>query len=255
MQTATAARTRFGGWWIDGLLLVAFAALTWALAAGWFLDADIAVADALIGAPPAVTRAAVIFNFLGQGGKLLLPLALLLAFLAARRTRSVRPFVLVAGAQIIGLFTVGPLKVWTARAAPKSKLPSRAELFNGDIPAGDYAIGYPSGHVVNSILWYAVIAVLLTVVVPNLPRWVPIVVLYAPPAILFVSTTVTRYHWISDSVAGLLLGIVLYRMLARVPWDAIALPRFVGEWSRPAGLAPPPGLGASLSARTRRRPA
>jgi hypothetical protein len=250
MGTATApwagVRGWVRGWWIDGLLLAAFAALTWALAAGWFLGTDLAVADALAGAPAAVAQLAVVLNFLGQGGKLLLPLAVLLAVLAARRTRSARPFLVVVGAFVLTYVTVGPIKVWTARAAPKSPLTSRAELFNDDIPAGQYALGYPSGHVVNSIVWYGVAAVLLAVVVVNLPRWVPIALLYAPPAILFVTTTVTRYHWISDSVAGLLLGIVLHRLLARIPWDAIPLPGFMGAWSRPAGLTVPPGCGAAL---------
>jgi len=56
-----------------------------------------------------------------------------------------------------------------------------------------------------------------------------------PPVVVFCTTTYLAYHWITDSVAGLLLGLVLTRLMARVPWDAILLPR-LGGWERPAGL-------------------
>jgi hypothetical protein len=57
-----------------------------------------------------------------------------------------------------------------------------------------------------------------------------------PPAIVFCTTTWLAYHWITDSVAGLLLGLILTRLLARVPWDAIPLPRLPRGLDRPAGL-------------------
>ena len=51
-----------------------------------------------------------------------------------------------------------------------------------------------------------------------------------PPVIVFCTTTYLSFHWITDSIAGLLLGLILTRLMARVPWDTMPLPRL----SRPA---------------------
>jgi membrane-associated phospholipid phosphatase len=57
-----------------------------------------------------------------------------------------------------------------------------------------------------------------------------------PPAIVFCTTTYLAFHWITDSVAGLLLGVVLTRLLSRIPYDDIPLPGLPAGWSRSAGL-------------------
>ena len=57
-----------------------------------------------------------------------------------------------------------------------------------------------------------------------------------PVAIVFCTTVYLGFHWVTDSVAGLLLGVVLARLIERIPWDRVPLPR-LGGWERPAGLA------------------
>ena len=64
-----------------------------------------------------------------------------------------------------------------------------------------------------------------------------------PPAILLVTTTYLGWHWLTDSVAGLLVGLLLGRLLSRVPWDDLPLP---------AALAAGPARGPA-PARARRR--
>jgi membrane-associated phospholipid phosphatase len=60
-----------------------------------------------------------------------------------------------------------------------------------------------------------------------------------PPLIVFGTTIYTGFHWLTDSIAGVLLGLVLTRIMARIPWDTIPLPRLNG-WERSAGLSPTP---------------
>ena len=52
------------------------------------------------------------------------------------------------------------------------------------------------------------------------------------PAIVLVTTTYLSFHWITDGLAAILLGLLLDRILRRVPWDAIPLGRLE---RRPAG--------------------
>ncbi|MFC3380673.1 phosphatase PAP2 family protein [Couchioplanes azureus] len=210
---------RARGWWVDLVLLAAFVALTAALARGHLLAFDVGVADWLADHRPRwlywVLR---VLNYLGQGGQVLMPVAGLLTLLAARRLRSVRPLLVFAGAFVILYATVGPLKIWLDRAAPAFKGPNREILFNPDA-SGVNAMSYPSGHMANSVIWYFVIALMLGLVVRQpLSAGANRALRIAPPMIVFVTTTYTGFHWITDSVAGLLLGLVLARVLARLPW-------------------------------------
>lgn len=205
------------GWWFDGLLVVAFAGLTAALAAGWLLDLDQAVADWVFDHQwdPAywVSRT---LNFLGNGSPLTIISAVIAIWLGVRR-RSGWPFALVVAAFLATGFAILPLKLWTDRAAPRSTLPDAVELFN-HLPSGEYSLSYPSGHLVNTVVWYGVIALLLA---PWLGRAVRRWVRIAPPAIVFCTTVYLNYHWVTDSVAGLLLGLLLDRILSRVPWPSL----------------------------------
>ncbi|WP_412737743.1 phosphatase PAP2 family protein [Krasilnikovia sp. MM14-A1259] len=240
----TAVRTRVRpvtGWWLDAALLVAFGLLTLALARGHLLSADEAVADwALAHQPVPLHWAARVLNYLGQGGQVLMPVAGLLALLLARRTRSVRPVLVCAGAFVLTYLTIGPLKVWLDRAAPKFHGPQRAVLFNA-YASGKDALSYPSGHVANALVWYGVIALLAGALLRAYGRG-PLssraraALRLLPPVIVFCTTTYLAFHWITDSVAGLLLGLILARLMARVPWDAVPLPRLPGGVDRPAGL-------------------
>ncbi|MET7832925.1 phosphatase PAP2 family protein [Micromonospora sediminicola] len=234
---------RPAGWWFDGLLLAALVALTVALATDHLLGLDRAVADwAAAHRPTAARWVAMALNLLGQGTPLTL-LAAGLGVLLALRLRSVRPVLPPVTAFVLTFFTIGPLKVWTARPAPSASvkepfLPAEQtlSLFQHDLPVR-FAQSYPSGHVANAIVWYGVLALLLAPLLRSVgravgPRLVTVVRM-VPPAVVFCTTVYLGWHWFTDSVAGLLLGLLLDRLLHRVPWDDLPLPGRLGPWARP----------------------
>lgn len=236
--------TRPRGWWPDLACTVAFVALTVLLATGRLLGFDAAVADwADAHRPAALYWTARVLNYLGQGGQVLMPVTILLAGALAWRTRSIRPLLVFAAAFVLTYLTIGPLKIWLQRAAPRFEGPDRTELFN---PAalGSDGMSYPSGHVANALVWYGVIALLLGALVGGLSRRTLLALRVLPPVIVFGTTTYLSFHWITDSVAGLFLGLVLTRLMARVPWDAVPLPHLRNGWERPAGLDTPAAVSA-----------
>jgi membrane-associated phospholipid phosphatase len=88
----------------------------------------------------------------------------------------------------------------------------------------------------NSLVWYGVIALLVAALLgrPLTGRqWFLVRVL--PVAILFGTTIYTGFHWLTDSIAGILLGLFLTRLIGRVPWDAIPL-GVLRSWNGPAGF-------------------
>jgi membrane-associated phospholipid phosphatase len=240
---AVPTRTKRGWlpWGIDLALLAAFAALTVALAQGHLLTLDERVAEWFVDHRPTPIYVVLrVLNYLGQGGQVLMPIAIVLAGLVAWRRRSIRPLLVFAAVFVLTYLTIGPLKIWLDRAAPAFDGPDRLVLFN-PYASGIEAMSYPSGHVANALAWYGVIAVLLNALFRALDRPVLSARAYValrvlPPAIVFCTTTWLTFHWITDSVAGLLLGLVLTRLLSRVPWDAIPLPGLPRGWDRPAGL-------------------
>jgi membrane-associated phospholipid phosphatase len=244
----TDVRTRIGppavrpGWWLDLVLLAAFAALTVALARGHLLALDQHVADWVdLHRPAPLFWLARVLNFLGQGGWVLMPLAILLAALVTWRRRSVRPLVVFGAAFVLTSITIGPLKIWLQRAAPHFQGPDKVSLFNA-WALGDKGQSYPSGHVVNALVWYGVIALLASALLRSFDR-APLsaranaALRVLPPAVVLFTTTYLGYHWVTDSVAGLVLGLILTRLMARVTWDAVWLPPLRGDWARPAGLS------------------
>ncbi|MGW0431987.1 phosphatase PAP2 family protein [Micromonospora sp. NPDC003197] len=219
------------GWWFDGLLLVGFVATTLALVNGYLLGTDLAIRDWVNAHRPDVGYwIAFVFNYLGQGGPLTL-ISFGLAVLVGVRARSIRPLLVPVVAFVLTYVTIGPLKLWTDRAAPSSKTlpPEESVLIFNILPADEYSMSYPSGHVANAIVWYGVIALLLAALLrtlgrPDVPPKLYQAIRIAPPAIVFVTTTYLGFHWLTDSIAGLLLGWFLDRLLARVPWDDVPLP-------------------------------
>jgi membrane-associated phospholipid phosphatase len=226
-------------WWPDLAFLAGFVALTVLLAAGHLLSFDAAVSDWMDGhRPAAMYWPARVLNYLGQGGQVLMPVAILLAAAVAWRVRSVRPLIVFAAAFLLTYVTIGPLKIWLQRAAPRFEGPDRTHLFN-DAAVGPLGMSYPSGHVANALVWYGAITLLLGALLRSLdrPPLSPRAVLalrILPPVIVFCTTTYLSFHWITDSIAGLLLGLVLTRLMARVPWDTLPLPRLKSGWDRPA---------------------
>ena len=205
-------------------------ALTGALAAGVFLDLDVAVArwcDAH--RPPVLHWPAYIGNHLAQGTWLAV-ISLGIAVLLGRRRHSVRLVLPVLAAELLSGVVVAALKVGFHRSAPGNStgVPHPERLFSQP----DGGLSYPSGHLVVAFVWYGMVALLLTGVLPAF--WLR-VLRYAPPVILFVTTIYLSFHWLSDSVAGVLLGLLLYRLLIRVPWQTLPLGRRLTDagWAAP----------------------
>ncbi|SBT52305.1 PAP2 superfamily protein [Micromonospora narathiwatensis] len=234
---------RPAGWWFDGLLLAALVGLTVALATGHLFGLDRGAADwAAEHRPTAARWAAMLLNYLGQGTPLTL-LAAALGVVVAVRLRSIRPVLPPVAAFVLTYLTIGPLKVWTARPAPSASVkepflpPDQTlPLFQHDLPVR-FAQSYPSGHVANAIVWYGMLALLLAPLLRTLGRTVPprlvTVVRVLPPLIVLSTTTYLGWHWLTDSVAGLLLGLLLDRLLHRVPWNDLPLPAVLRNWDRP----------------------
>jgi membrane-associated phospholipid phosphatase len=214
------------GWWFDLALVVAFVALTFALVRGHLLALDQRVADwAFAHQPAPVYWTARVFNYLGQGGQVLMPIGLILTGLLAYRTRTVRAVLPFAAAFVLTYVTIGPLKIWAGRAAPRFDGPDKTIMFNPHA-SGASAMSYPSGHMANSLVWYAVIALLLAAVLRRpLRAWESYAVRVLPVVILFCTTVYTGFHWLTDSVAGVLLGLFLARLIDRVPWESVLTPR------------------------------
>jgi membrane-associated phospholipid phosphatase len=234
-KTRTAPR---GGWWLDLGLIAGFVALTAALAGGHLLTLDQRVADWAFAHQPGVVHwPARVLNYLGQGGQVLTPVSLILTAVLLHRTRSVRavfPFVAAFG---LTYLTIGPLKIWAGRAAPRFDGPDKAIMFNPHAE-GATAMSYPSGHLGNSLAWYAVLAVLISALLRRpLTARETYLIRVVPVVVVFCTTIYTGFHWLTDSVAGVLLGLVLARLIERIPWDAIPLPPLRG-WERPAFTTP-----------------
>jgi membrane-associated phospholipid phosphatase len=184
-------------WWPDAALLAGFAALTLALAAGWPLGVDVAVAHWAAGQRPWL--AVRLANHLGDPWVLAL-----VALVVAVLRRSARAVRLVATAFVLVTLPLAALKWATDRPAPHAALAHPERLGLG----GE---SYPSGHLVAAIVWYGVLVVLLG-------RWHWI--RWLPPVLLTFTTVYLGYHWLTDTVAGILLGLLLDRLLRRVPpWE------------------------------------
>ncbi|WP_239075433.1 phosphatase PAP2 family protein [Planosporangium flavigriseum] len=219
-------------WWVDGALLAGFIALTLALTNEAVLAIDVRVDDwCRAHRPELLYWLARGGNLLGQGTPLAV-LALGLAVVLGWRRRSVRPLLPVLAAELLTGVTVLALKLGLHRAPPNNQngVANPERLFSD--PAGQ---SYPSGHLVVAIVWYGIIALLLAGILREQRRWALRVV---PPVILFFTTVYLSFHWLTDSVAGLLLGLLLYRLLMRAPWDSLPLGRRLATsgWARP-GLA------------------
>ncbi|MFU8871642.1 phosphatase PAP2 family protein [Micromonospora sp. SL4-19] len=203
------------GWWFDGLLVAAFAALTAALV--WWsplLSLDIAVRDWCDRHRPGPVYAVMFaFDYLGQGGPLIVVTLAVTAWLGWQH-RTARPVILTGLAPIISTLLIVGLKRWTSRGAPHH---GSVRLFSHS-----WEEFYPSGHVSNAIVYYTVLAVLLA---PYLAVAVRRLVQWLPGVLTFTGTTYLGFHWLTDSVGGYLLGLFIARLLLRVPWRTVPLPR------------------------------
>ena len=212
------------GWWWDALAIIVCVVLTLAINAGHLVAFDLRVRDwcaAHDGLDPVAGK----LNYLGQGGFFTVVCGLLAVFWVWRR-HSVRPLLPVIAAFVLSYVVLTLFKDATNRAAPTSPVP-HPELF------GSGGVSYPSGHLANAFVWYGVLALLLAPWLTARWRWF---IRIAPPVILTVTTIYLRYHWFTDTAAGILVGFVLWRVIARVPWDDVPLGSWLArrDWDRPA---------------------
>jgi len=215
------------GWWLDGLMVAGFVVVTLALLAPPVRALDLAVRD-LVDAhrPPGADTAAQIVNRLGSGG-ILAGVALGLALLLAWRARTLWPVAPVLAAFLLTGVVIQPLKLFFHRAAPHSPLPDEVEV---RLFSQDAGLSYPSGHAVNTIVWYGVFVLLLvTWFRPFADRWLTPtarrLVRWLPPIVVGFTSTYLGYHWLTEMFAGLCLGVLIDRAIARTPWPARELPR------------------------------
>lgn len=154
-------------------------------------------------------------NRLGQGG-LLASVCAVLAVVVGVRIRSWWPLAPVVTAFVVTGAAIQPLKLIADRAAPHAPLPEDAavRLFGS---AG--GVSYPSGHAVNAVVWFAVACLLLA---PWLSEPARAWLRFAPPVLVTVAGTYLGYHWLTDLLAGLALGVPLARVVLRIPWPRLA---------------------------------
>ncbi|MCP2325769.1 hypothetical protein HDA40_004276 [Hamadaea flava] len=216
---------RWRSWWWDGLLLAGLAVTTWLAAAGVTDDLDLAIrAWCMDHDPSGARRVAIALNHFGQGWVLTWVLTGGLTLAALVRTWKVQVVLPGAAAYLLAGLGAGPLKIWSERDAPSSTQfpPDIAVQFFND--AADYSRSYPSGHLVNTFVWWPAILTLLAIVLGRaVPTGVRRFLLIAPPTIVFGTTVFLSYHWFTDDIAGVFLGLFLARLYARIPWTRVGL--------------------------------
>lgn len=137
-----------------------------------------------------------------------LPLLAVVTYLMCRRHASWRPGVLAAASVFALNMVVLVLKVGLGRGTPHAADPS---FFSG-------GMAYPSGHSANVLLVYGLIAYLLIRYGEpgrrlRLLLWCLVPVL----SVVMVYTSLTlNWHWMSDLLAGLLVGAVVLQTTATV---------------------------------------
>jgi membrane-associated phospholipid phosphatase len=142
-------------------------------------------------------------TYLGQRGVIILPL-IGMTLLSIWRTRSIRPLVVVVGTLLGTALVVGTMKLGFGRTAPGAA----ADVF------GTTQLSYPSGHAVNTIvIWTLVLRMLvglygdrLRLLRTGAARAVLVGLISAACGLSMVGL---NYHWLSDVLAGWLLGVAI----------------------------------------------
>lgn len=164
--------------------------------------------QALVSPQPGAAGAAVqACVLIGQRG-LIAPLALGVAGWLALRDRRLGPLLSLLGCLVaVGVVTT-LLKNVVGRSAPAAG----ANMLH----AGGQS--YPSGHTAGAVTVYGVLALLLTApAAPLAARARPLLLTAAGllGALAGAGVVLRGYHWVSDSVAGYLIGIVAVALAAR----------------------------------------
>jgi membrane-associated phospholipid phosphatase len=208
------------GWWAEAGLLGAFVGFTGLVATDRLNGLDLAVRDWADGHRPAAVEVVTHGLSLTGSANLIGVVVLVLTGVLARRWRTVRPLLLAVGTFAVSYVVVVPLKVLADRSAPHSPRPNAVELF-----ANDIGWSYPSGHMVNAFIWYS----LLVLVLERLRRrplagGVRRAIRVVPVVVIAITVTYLGFHWLTDTIAGLVLGLALERILRRVLWPVLVEP-------------------------------
>jgi membrane-associated phospholipid phosphatase len=144
---------------------------------------------------PSLHRWAWLYDKVGQRS-VLLPILLVVAGVLARRHHTWRPLVLAATSFVILNVVVGAMKVIIGR--------SQTETFNPSVL--NHGIIFPSGHSSNMVLTGGVLVYLLYRYTEHPPIRTVVVVWTALTSLTIATSLYLGTHWISDLIAGALVG-------------------------------------------------
>ncbi|MFQ1003989.1 phosphatase PAP2 family protein [Modestobacter sp. SSW1-42] len=207
-------------WWLLGAAAVVLVAVTVDLLAGGVLEAlDLRVStvvDRWDLRDSAAYWPVWVFTQAGGRGTVLVLLAALVAWTAVRR-RTYVPALRIVVALVLLTAVVYAFKWGTGRTAP-------------EYPGSFFHRGggsYPSGHVANAALMWGVAR--WQAVEFGLPPWVQRacwLLAVVGPFVTGVTMVALNFHWVTDVVAGLAVGVLLLGVVHAID----ALP--VSRWAR-----------------------
>ena len=145
---------------------------------------------------------------LGQGGPLSL-LALVVCVFETVHRRNLQAIFQWAMTFILLLALVLPQKIFFRRGAPGDPI-NAVRFFSKPFCGTPACQSYPSGHAANAVVWYGVIAFALSHYISEISRRA---IQIALVSVVALAAVVSGYHWLTDTIAGLFLGI-LVRALA-----------------------------------------
>jgi membrane-associated phospholipid phosphatase len=196
-----------------GACLIVYGTITALVASRLLTPWDVTVREWLSQRlPPQAILFAKYAAYLGQGGPLTVA-TLCIAVLQSWRLRTLKPALLWFHTAACLYILVGTFKIFSRRGAPADPQPDAVEFFSKPFCGGPECMSYPSGHVANVIVWYGLAAILLGHRVHNRVSIVARVVL---ATLVTVATTVSGYHWLTDSAAGIFIGLAIYLSLRLV---------------------------------------
>lgn len=188
------------GAWGAGALVLAFAALGWAVSGpGLVHSLDVAVRQEVLASQiPLVRGGLAAVTHLGNA-VLVTPVFLLVCGLLSRLAASAEPLVGALIAAGLLAVTVVAFKAGVGRPSP-----------NGD-PAAPLSGAWPSGHTATAVVLYGFLACTLLRYLPAAPNGArrATQALFGLPAVVAVGLVYCDYHWLSDVVGGFLLGVLI----------------------------------------------
>lgn len=224
-------------WWVGALIAAVLTVFVYALIRSletptWTVHLDVAIRDwTNAHRPKFMEILARGVNYLGQGTPLAV-LAGISALALAWKWRSIRPLlVFVAMYYAVGS-VIFRLKNWSDRVPPL--FGPGPDGYGPPYPDAAHATfftggeSFPSGHAVNTVVSYAMLLAFLTPLVAGLSRrWLRVLIRVGPPVLVAWSMTYLSFHWFSEAVAGITLGVIIERIVLMVPWERIWLPGFL----------------------------